>query len=91
MSDSEDSYEVIKKSFKKTFESFARPSLGTDKLIALRRLVRNQKLEIEEKMLEKTGNDRETEDESSCKNIDKVESELIVLLDKNSKNRSEGY
>ena len=74
MSDSEDSYEVIKKSLKKTFESFSCPSLGSDKLIALRRSVRNKKLEREEKMLEKTGNDRETEDESGCKNIDKVES-----------------
>ena len=84
MSDSEASKEAIKKSLKYKFDSFVHPSLGTDKLIALKRSVRNKKLEREEKILEKTGNDRETEDESSCKNIDKVESKLSVLLDKNS-------
>jgi hypothetical protein len=85
MSDSEDSYKVIKESLRKPFESFACPSLETDKLIAIRRSVRLQKLEREEMMLEKTGNDRETEVESSCKNEDKVESKLSDLLDKNSK------
>ena len=39
MSDSEDSYEVIKKPLKHKFDSFVHPSLGTDKLIALRRSV----------------------------------------------------
>ena len=35
-------------------------------------------------MFKKTGNDRETEDESSCKNEEKVGSDLSDLLEKNS-------
>ena len=83
MSESEDSF-VIKKSLRKTFKSLAPPSLETDKLIAIRRSVRLQKKGREEMMFEKTGNDREREDESSCKNEEKVGSDLSDLLDKNS-------
>ena len=60
MSDSEDSYEVIKKSLEHKFNDLLYPSLGTDNLIALRRSVRNQKLEWEEKILKMIENDRET-------------------------------
>ena len=84
MSGSEDSYEDIKNILKHNFNAFVHPSLGTDILIALRRSVKKQKLERDEKISKKTEFDRETEDESSCKNINREGSELTVLQGKNS-------
>ena len=88
MSDSEDSCPV-KKSLRKTFKAVPPPSIEADKLIAIRRSVRLQKKEREDMAFEKLGKERETEDESRCKNEEKVESDLSYFVDKNSETDQE--
>ena len=74
MSESEDSNEVDESVSlpKSRFFSLIHPNLDTDRVNALKESVRNQKLERDEKILKKTEFDRETEDESSSKKINRV-------------------
>ena len=88
MSDSSDSF-VVKKSLRKTFKALPPPSIEADKLIAIRRSVRLQKKESEDMAFEKLGKERETEDESRCKNEEKVGSDLSYFVDKNSETDKE--
>ena len=83
MSESKDSIEVDDcVSLNSRLDLLIHCKLDIARVKALKESVRNQNLERDENVLKKTKFDRETEDESSSKEINRADSELSVLQGK---------